>query len=61
MVTGIPVYGAPQPRRLKAVRLHFAAPETVMLDGDPFEQVREMELSCRPAALNCMQPGPCDC
>jgi len=61
MVTGIPVYGAPQPRRLKAVRLHFATPETVMLDGDPFEQVREMELSCRPAALNCMQLDPCDC
>jgi diacylglycerol kinase (ATP) len=55
MVTGIPVYGTPQPRRLKTIRLHFDAPETVVLDGDPFGQVNEMELSCQAAALNCME------
>jgi diacylglycerol kinase family enzyme len=54
MVTGIPVYGTPRPRRLKTIRLHFEAPETVVLDGDPFGNVCEMELSCQPAALNCL-------
>lgn len=54
MVTGIPVYGTPRPRRLKTIRLHFDVPETVVLDGDPFGHVSEMELYCQPAALNCM-------
>jgi diacylglycerol kinase (ATP) len=57
MVTGIPLCGAPQPHRSKTVRLHFDTPETVVLDGDPFEQVREMELTCQPAALNCRGLG----
>ena len=55
MVTGIPVYGTPRPRRLKTISLYFDTPETVVLDGDPFVHVREMELSCQPAALNCME------
>jgi diacylglycerol kinase (ATP) len=55
MLTGIPVYGAPQPRRSRTVRLRFDTPETIVLDGDPFEAVSEMELTCQPAALNCRE------
>jgi diacylglycerol kinase (ATP) len=55
MVTGIPVFGAPQPGQSRTMRVRFDSPETVMLDGDPFEQVREMELVCQPAALNCRE------
>jgi diacylglycerol kinase (ATP) len=60
MVTGIPLYGTPQPCQFKTIRIQFAAPETVVLDGDPFECVREMEIGCQPAALDCMALDACD-
>jgi diacylglycerol kinase (ATP) len=59
MVTGFPVFGTPRPLRWKTVRLHCDPPETVMLDGDLFDQVSDMEIVCRPAAVTCMGGGRC--
>jgi diacylglycerol kinase (ATP) len=55
MVTCIPVFGAPEPHQSRTVRVRFDTSETVVLDGDPFEQVTEMELVCQPSALSCRE------
>lgn len=57
MVTGIPMWGTPQPHRARGLRLEFPEPETVMLDGDLAEDVVEMSVECRPAAVRCMGPA----
>jgi diacylglycerol kinase (ATP) len=58
MVARFPVPGTPSPRRLKAISIRSDTPETVMLDGELVGSVKEMTITCRPAAVTCMRVRP---
>jgi diacylglycerol kinase family enzyme len=59
MVTGIPIYGTPRSLHLKSLCLHFDRPETVMLDGELFEHVTGMDITCHNRGLTCMGAPRC--